>query len=511
MRRLYTLPFLLAAIAILAAVPSATVAQVASWSQPFEISDTARFSWFPDLAVGADDTVHIVWASGDPDPESPRDGTKAIDLLRYRELRAGAWSATNDILYTGRGGYTVRNSVAVGRDGRLYVLVRMGVQIYITSAPQEASWSARSWTPPLRLSNIIGYYTALAVDGANTLHAFWSEAAQPNDDDTCPNCSDLFYRRSSDGGATWSEPQNLSHTPSGENRPQVVVDERNRIHAVWDQGVDWYAGAGKPEVGVYRRSDDGGLTWSNPVNFTAGGRPVQQTSLAVDTQGNPLVVFRDAESDRVYFQSSPDGGDSWSPVGEIPGVRARDLNDNNLDTYALAVDGAGRAHLLLNGFPIDRATVNPNPWLLHLTWDGNRWSAPDAVMSNELFPEWPQLVISEGNQLHAVWFTRRSIDRFSSEDGAWYQVWYSTLVVDAPTRPPPPTFTPLPSSPPTVIQTTLTAEPTATSLPAVARQVPPPDGPPAWELQGMQVIGLALLPLAGLMALVTLVLAFRRR
>ena len=38
----------------------------------------------------------------------------------------------------------------------------------------------------------------------------------------------------------------------------------------------------------------------------------------------------------------------------------------------------------------------------------------------------------------------------------------------------------------------------------------PPGAPPAWELQGVRLIGLALLPAAGVLGLLTL-LALRRR
>ncbi len=511
MRRVYTLFLALVALACLVLVGLRSArAQSAGWSEPFELSDTARFSWFPDMAVGPDGSVHVVWASGDPDPKNPRDGTKAIDLLRYRELRGGAWSATNDILFTGLGGYTVRNSLVAGRDGLLHLVVRMHTRIFASSAPEADAWSARAWSQPQPLTGDIAYYTALAVDSRNGLHALWSEAVQPADDPICPGCSDLFYRRSSDGGLTWSAPQNLSYSQEGENRPQIVIDARDRIHAVWDQGVDWYAGAGKPLAGVYRRSDDGGQTWSDAVHFTAGDAPVQQTALAVDGQGNPLVVFRDAASNRIYFQSSSDGGTTWGALGEVPGVLARDINDNNLDRYALAADSANRVHLLLSGFPTGRSSEGSNPWLLHLVWDGARWSAPQVVMGNELYPEWPRLVVAGGNQLHAVWFTRHADDLFGSDQGAHYQIWYSTLPLDTPAIAPAPVFTPVPTAaPPT--PTAAPLRPTSVPLSEAARETPPPGGQPAWELQGVQLIGLALLPVAAIFGLLGAVLWWRRR
>lgn len=491
---------------------AAAQAQAYRWAKPFEVSSTAPFSWFPDIAVSPQGIVHIIWASGDPDSSEPLDGSKAIDLLRYRELSDGMWSEVNDILFAGVGGYTVRNSIAVGRDGRLYVLVRMWTEISIISAPSDNAWSARSWSKPQSVTPPVAYYTATAIDSQNVIHAFWSEGVFDNEgpENSCLHCSDLYYRSSNDGGHTWSAMLNLSTTPEGENRPQVMIDGSDRIHAVWDRGVDWYAGAGTPKAGVYRRSDDGGNSWTQPATFTVSGKPVQQTSLAVDGSGNPMVVFRGVDDDGLYFQRSLDGGNTWGPVGQIPGVRARNRNDNNLDTYALAFDSAGRAHLLMSGFFAGDSAQGSNPWLLHLIWAEGQWSRPSVVMDGELYPEWPQMVVAQGNQLHAVWFTRHASDLFGSDQGAHYQVWYSTLSTDAPATAAPPTFTPVPT-PQSVPSPSPMLAPTATPLPATAQQAPALDGAPGWELRGLRTIGIALAPIVGLLALVALLTRLRRR
>ncbi|NTU85127.1 MAG: glycosyl hydrolase [Chloroflexales bacterium] len=494
----------------LALMATHSAAAQSTWSAPFDVAEAAHFSWFPDLAVDAEGGVHVIWASGDAGPADSENPPETTDLLRYRVLRAGAWSAVNDILFTGTGGYTVRNSVVAGRDGRLHVLVRMHTQVYATSAPWDEAWSARSWSAPVLLSGEVAYYTALAADSTNTLHALWSEAVQGQDTQSvCLNCSDLFYRRSSDGGQTWSEPRNLSSTVEGENRPQLRVDGHDRLHAVWDLGVDWYAGAGTPKAGVYRRSDDSGQTWTAPMIFTAGGRPVQQTSLAVTGEGNPFVVFRDTESDRIYFQYSRDGGNTWGPLGEIPGVKARNIADNNLDTYALAVDSNGRVHLLMVGFRTADLFDASNPWLLHLVWNGEQWSQPLVVMGADLYPEWPRITITNGNQIHAVWFTRHADELFGSENGAYYQVWYSTLTTDASAVASLPAFTPVPTAQPSPTPQP-TVMPTPTPLPQVSQQAPQLSGGPAWELRGLRTIFIALLPAGAIVALVVTV-ARRRR
>lgn len=482
-------------------LPGYGQAQSRQWSRPVDISDAgtdtpyARAAWFPNLAADPDGTLHVTWYGGISRGDAETD---FIDLLMYRSLRGGVWQPVQDVVYAGKGGFTVRNSIVAARDGQLHAMIRMGTAAYHVSAPWADTQSAQSWSEPVRIGDG-AYYTALATDSRGALFAFWTGRE-----------SELYYRRSLDGGHTWSEQANLSNLPDGEDRPQVVVDAYDRVHLLWGHGFDWYGGLGKPESGVYRRSDDGGTTWSAPVIFALPGYAILQPSLAVSQEGNPLVVYRTVENDRMFFQRSLDGGNSWEPPGEIPGVSARDINDPPLDTYSLATDSLNRVHLLLPGFR--KSVPQSDPELLHLIWDGSRWSEPQVVMSQPfLAPEWPQLIVERGTQLHAVWFTRNKLFAIDKSQ-ADRQIWYSTLALDGPSQAPAAVFTVTPTSVATAAPTVASAAtPTPTALPAVVRTAPPGSGSPAWERQGLAVVGLALIPFVGIMAVLLLILAWRRR
>jgi hypothetical protein len=468
-------------------------------------------SWFPDLAVGADGTVHVVWYSGIVSNDKE---TGSIDLLMYRELRDGQWSPFNNIFAPATGGYTVRNSIVAARDGRLHVILRGGTEIEYASAAQDQAWSAHAWTPLRGISSGGAYYTALAADSHGALHAFWSESVMEENapaDQECISCSDMIYRRSVDGGRTWSERVDLTRTKDGENRPQVKVDAKDHIHVVWDQGIDWYAPkAGVAKFGIYRRSDDGGLKWTTPVTFSLPSDAVQQTTLAVTPQGNPIVVYRGLKG-RLYFQVSDDGGTTWSPSQEIPGVFARDERGNDLDRFSMETDSAGHVHLVMVGFPA-AAEINYDdpPKLMHLTWDGNAWSPPDMIVDNELYPEWPAIAVSGGNQLHVVWYTRSKEDLFRS-DKAHYRVWYSSRTVDAPAAQALTLFTPTPVPPTPPPPSPTPPPPSPTPLPPEVLNAPAPTSGPAWELPGILTILMALLPVVGLFAILGAVIWVKRR
>jgi hypothetical protein len=533
---------------------AAVWAQGRGWSKPFFVSPDTKSSWFPDLASAPDGSVHIVWASSRSVGPELKD---TLDLLYYRSLRGGAWSEPNNISNPGVGGFATRNSIVAGPDGALNLLIRGQTTISFLRAPQLSAGQFLAWSEPRKINNLsTPYYTALALDGGGTLHALWAETV-PDDAKSprkeCANCADVFYRASGDGGRTWTEPLNLSNSVEGSMKPQIKVDDRNGLHAVWEEGVDTIVARGKPVAGAYRHSPDGGKTWGPVVRFTLPvssdldekGKPKpdapRQIALGLYQNRTPVVVYRSAVNNRVYFQTSQDGA-AWGEPRALPGVLARDLNDTPWDGYALATDSAGALHLVMVGFPAGAKIARPV--VLHLTWNGKSWSAPDVVASSEnypdwtseglkqctppqnqseeelgeppsacqkvqRYPEWPRIAVGLGNQLEVAWFTRNVKDRYTS-DYAEYQVWYSARQIDAPAVAPvapPPTATPPPTPAPTA---TLVPTPMPT-LSAQAASAPLLEERLAWEGPGMLAVGLSALPALGFVALVVGVARLRAR
>jgi hypothetical protein len=448
------------------------------WSPPIQLSGDYS-SWFPDIAVDPEGGVHVVWSSGKDRPNELYDW----DVLIYRVLRGGVWSPPNDIASPGAAGSVVRNSIVMGRDGRLHLLQRSDFRIDHMSAPYGQAESAADWTESRRINRgDLVYYDELAVDGNNRLHAVWTEQGIPDPENLnkgCPLCSDLYYRYSDDGGAIWSVPVNISEMPDGSDKPHIQTDQLGRVHIAWDEGNDRF-GESDPKVGAYRRSDDGGVTWKPTVLFSLPNDLVQQTTLGLLNNTTPIVIFRSTQTDAIYYQIEQADGQTWGQPIRLASVHARSINDPGFDHYTMVTDGQGSVHLLMSGF-IANDISSATPRLLHLTFDGQDWSAPEVVATDGLYPEWPSAVVENGNVLHLVWFTRSAEDLYTS-DNALYKVWYSRKELDLPAVAPGPLFTPTPTSMPTAIpQPTAqptpfpTLDPTLIAKGAVTRQ-PKPEG-----------------------------------
>jgi hypothetical protein len=420
---------ILCAARIALALPAADP-PVRSWSPPEQVSDE-RSSWFPALAVTGD-RVHLVWSTGKLiDPQSGQ----GRDELLYRWRAGGSWSEVSDIANPRETAfdYVTRSSIAADQDGVLHVLIRYANRIeHISGRPRR--WRPEPiWTAPQTIS-VAGqpYYNSIAVDDAGRVHATWNELvpAAPDDPDQRPS-PDIFYRRSSDGGETWSDAVTLSASPEGSTKPQITAGGDGQLHVVWDEGYDSMVGKGRASASVYRRSRDGGQTWEAPLRFVLPNDAPQQIVVGLLRGTVPVIVYRATQAPQCFYHAWLADAGRWTETAALQGVRPRHLGDGPFDAYAMTTDAAGGVHLFMVGFLAEDDVRRP-PRLLHFTWDGRMWTPPETVMGNDLYPEWPRAAVGHDGVLHLTWFTRSADDRFRSER-ANYRVWYSRRVLE--TRP----------------------------------------------------------------------------
>ena len=317
----------------------------------------------------------------------------------------------------------------------------------------------------------------------------------------CPSCADIFYRRSTDGGMSWSAPVNLSNSFSGSVKPQVRADSGGSVHVTWEEGEDWYLFEGYPVSSMYIQSSDGGDTWGEPIVFSSPLGAPQQITFEVRQEGDLIVVWRIPDYSQFFYQLSTDNGTTWSEPEPIPGVIASTWMPFSLYAYDAATDGAGNVHLLVLGHLY---SLEEDLGVVHLVWNGQRWSTPTLLYSSSNPPEWPRIAVGAGNQVYATWFTRDE-RHIEDPDRGRYKVWVSFYESGAPLQ----MAAPLPSPSPTpVLDAIDIATPTPAAFPALDGGLEGSGLPPGLYTESDEV-GQLVLALSPIVLILLVIIALR--
>jgi hypothetical protein len=424
----------LIALVLLALAPAGRAgAQADAWRDAVVLEDS--FGWWPSIALDPLGAVHVVWSGG-----QERTDRFPLDVVLYRRRDREGWTVTNDVQASPGEGWTARNGITVSPDGRLHLLYRRRTMIAYSSAPIRSAWSAAAWSAPRLLAYGDPYYADITSDRQGVLHVVWNSLMTDTDygsNEDCLSCSDIYYRRSEDGGRTWTVPVNLTRTKWGSVKPRVRVDEEDTVYVTWEEGYDWFAGSGEPQGVGLIISRDGGRVWGGPKLFgvDAGAwdddvpHAPQEIAFGIDGLGNLVVVYhrvqnaaRITDDRHVYYQVSNDDGTAWSEPAVIPGVGARTGPDTGLDSYDMASDSQGHLHLVFVGA---RDEDDEGTGVFHVEWDGDSWGTPEEVYHTEDYCEWPRIAVDSGDGLHLVWHERRRGEIFFAYQTRTIRVMYA--------------------------------------------------------------------------------------
>ena len=174
------------------------------------------------------------------------------------------------------------------------------------------AFAADEWSVPDYLSdggqNGFGYQ--VTTDGATTT-AVWVR----NDASFDGPADRIQTARSSDGGATWSTAVTLSAPLFSAANPQVTTDGTT-ITVVWER---WNGAKTIIEVSS---STDAGATWSTPQQLSpaSGGTSGYPQVTTDGTRITAVWVWFDSLNNRIQSASSTDGGATWSTALSLPGT-----------------------------------------------------------------------------------------------------------------------------------------------------------------------------------------------
>ncbi|HSH39130.1 MAG TPA: sialidase family protein [Chthoniobacterales bacterium] len=266
-----------------------------------------------------------------------------------------------------------------GRDGN----PRMREPVNVSRNPTMFSWLPR---------------IALAPDRPNDIYILWQEIVFSGGS----HGGDIFFARSQDGGATFSEPVNLSSSKGGDGKGRttaaewdngsldIAVAADGKIYAAWTEyhGPLWFS-----------RSDDLGARFSKPMRVTGDEKqPARAPALAVGPSGSVYLAWTDGENVRADIRvAKADDGRTFSE----PTVVAQ--TSSYSDAPKLAVDERGITHLAFTERSPNwsRAAVH----YARSTDGAQSFSAPQQLSTG--LAAYPSLRVDARGNLYCSWESYR--------------------------------------------------------------------------------------------------------
>ena len=223
-----------------------------------------------------------------------------------------------------------------------------------------------------------GTFTDLLDISRSSGDAFEPEIAVGEDDainvsweDNASGSYAIMYSRSSDGGATFSTPIQVSKG-TGNARESYIAAADGLIHVVWVEEINGSLQA------MFARSTDHGKTFSTPLNLTNNnGAEIHKTSVVA--QGNTVyVAFNNDESrsHQAYIMKSSIGGQSFDDPVQISNANA---SRGRAHSVAMVIDSSGTLHTVW----IDTSVVGDDEGLLYYrrSTNGRTFSASQLLLA----------------------------------------------------------------------------------------------------------------------------------
>lgn len=266
---------------------------------------------------------------------------------------------------------------------KIFLILTIGIFLICNS------YSEAQWLSDQRLTTSIGNSQTpfnnskcVAASG-NNVYAVWTDQRNGN--------FEVFYKRSIDGGISWSADQLLTNIPLNSEYPSIAVSG-SVVHIVW---LDY---RGTNYSIYYKRSADNGTSWGQDILLSGNsGSLLYRPSVAV-SGSNVHVVWEDVREGNweIFYKRSGNGGLSW-------GADIRLTNDPAYSEFASVSASGSIVHVVWtdgrSGFP------NNEIYYKGSADGGQTWGA-DMRLANSISARYPS-VSSDSSKVQVVWEDER--------------------------------------------------------------------------------------------------------
>jgi hypothetical protein len=288
------------------------------------------------------------------------------------------------------------------------------------SGGPDTAYATMSFEAPLE--NAYGSnaeYPTTVGDVASDGNGVWIAASHADED--------IVYRRSTDGGRSWSAMTQLNDEVALGQGPDYAVQlaaSSSRWLAMWS--FDPYAGGGViPEGILVVRSDDSGASWTAAVSIGAETATGYPTELVTDGAGTWILAWIEQTlPGTVRVSRSTDDGETWTST--VLGTSGTE--PWGLAAPHLATDGAGRWSVVWHADEDGDAGNVSRAYFATSSDNGQSWSAAalidGAATIADGFQPYPDIVCDGAGNWAVVWgdFNRQTILLSRSADAMIWTV-----------------------------------------------------------------------------------------
>jgi hypothetical protein len=280
---------------------------------------------------------------------------------------------------------TASSSAAPG-DYVLGVVASSGGLVRGTRMRLTVMNGSRGIGPPVNVTRTAGFSTgSVKADASGVLHAV------TDDDAVQLQGSDVIYRRSTDGGATFSAPLKLNGMGTFATESAFTIDPTGRVFVVWSGRS---SNETTPRI-YFTRSTDGGTTFSTPAPVNGASGNAVLPNVVADRNGNLVVAWYDVSGTFVVgWSRSTNAGTSFStpvPVYDAPTVFARP---------GLAIDSKNNAYLAWT------QQTSSSAIRLAVSKAGAAFGNAASVSDAAVFAYAPDLAVGPDDSLGLAFYTR---------------------------------------------------------------------------------------------------------
>ena len=354
-------------IAIIGALLLIQPLMAQTWTATKRLTWNSGNSYRPIIAIDSNNHLHMVWYDLTP---------PSREIFYKKSTDEGTTWTTRRLTFNPGESYSP--NIAVDSNDHLHMVWMDEPAANLEIHYKKSTNGGTTWTTKrLTFNSGDSREPKIAIDSSDRIHVVWR--------DLTPGYSDIYYKKSTDGGTNWTT-KRLTQSAGFSRHPEIALDSNNHIHVVFYDNAP-----GNYEI-YYKKSIDGGATWTGKRltwNSAFSGDPV----VAINSNDHLYVVFEDETPGQpdIYYKKSTNGGTSWT-------TKQLTYSDHRSKYPDISVDSNDRVHVVWNDF----TPGNDEIFYKRSTDGGTTWTQKRLTYTSSNSYE-ASVVIDSNNRIHVAW------------------------------------------------------------------------------------------------------------